>query len=76
MKHYLWSQVGVMNDILTGKFCTCLGCGSALALNALLSSWISFISIKEEIQLTCAVLFNTTKPSKDMAKPQPFNETN
>ena len=38
MKHYVRSQVGVMNEVLTGKFCTCLGCGSALALNALLSS--------------------------------------
>lgn len=76
MKHYLWSQVGVMNEVLTGKFCTCLGCGSALALNALLSSWISFISIKEKTQLTCAVRFNITKSSRDMAKPQPFHETN
>lgn len=76
MKHYLWSQVGVMNEVLTGKFCTCLGCGSALALNALLSSWISFISIKEKTQLTCAVRFNTTKSSRDMAKPQPFHQTN
>lgn len=65
-----------MNEVLTGKFCTCLGCGSALALNALLSSWISFISIKEKTQLTCAVRFNTTKSSRDMAKPQPFHETN